>query len=85
MRYRACSKHGGREEDRGDDKPRNAVVEKQNWGVRFCCAVGSLIISRRSGGGGGGREVDDGASEVGRLDQKSCATLPAGLDRWENV
>lgn len=72
----------GRGRGRGNYAPRSAVVEKQNWGVRFCCAVGSLMISRRGGGGGG--EVDDGASEVGRLDQKSCATLSTGPDRWEN-
>lgn len=33
----------------------------------------------RLGGGAGGGEVDDGASEVGRLDQKSCATLSGWL------
>lgn len=61
--------------------PRNAAEEKQNWGVRFCCGVvGSLMVSR--GGGGGGGEGEDGASEVGRLDHKSCATLLTGQVRW---
>lgn len=57
--------------------PRSAVVLKQNWGVRFTCAVGSLMISRRGGMLVGGVGVA-GASEDGlwRLDQKNCATLP---------
>lgn len=52
--------------------------------MRFCGAVGTVITSRAGGGGG---EVDDGeeeASGVGRLDQRSCATLPTGLVGWGN-
>lgn len=70
--------------------PRNAVVEKQNCGVRFCWAVGSLMISRGRGRGPGGcgvlEEAKEGegegvfargseSDELGRLDQNRCATL----------